>query len=150
MNSSSQIYAKITGPIVMVGFGSIGKGTLPMIERHLDYDKSLITVIDPKDEGRKAHCEKHNVKFIQKAVTGIGLFIAGLLVSLAGFPDPATHKPAPPSAVVNLALMYLPTIIGLYGVAALILFGYRITRERHEENLRTLAQAAALEPPPPG
>lgn len=88
--------------------------------------------------------------FIQKAVTGIGLFIAGLLVSLAGFPDPATHKPAPPSAVVNLALMYLPTIIGLYGVAALILFGYRITRERHEENLRTLAQAAALEPPPPG
>ena len=38
----------------MVGFGSIGKGTLPLIERHLDYDKSRITVIDPKDEGRKA------------------------------------------------------------------------------------------------
>ncbi|NDS33349.1 homospermidine synthase, partial [Klebsiella pneumoniae] len=53
----------------MIGFGSIGKGTLPMIERHLDYDKSRITVIDPKDEGRKAHCEKHNVKFIQQAVT---------------------------------------------------------------------------------
>src|SRR6476661_11125632 len=69
MSPASQIYAKITGPIVMVGFGSIGKGTLPMIERHLDYDKSRITVIDPKDEGRKAHCEKHNVKFIQQAVT---------------------------------------------------------------------------------
>ena len=54
MSPASQIYAKITGPIVMVGFGSIGKGTLPMIERHLDYDKSRITVIDPKDEGRKA------------------------------------------------------------------------------------------------
>ena len=47
----------------------IGKGTLPMIERHLDYDKSRITVIDPKDEGRKAHCEKHNVRFIQQGVT---------------------------------------------------------------------------------
>ena len=69
MSPASQIYAKITGPIVMVGFGSIGKGTLPMIERHLDYDKSRITVIDPKDEGRKAHCEKHNVRFIQKGVT---------------------------------------------------------------------------------
>src|SRR6201985_1434738 len=69
MSPAPQIYAKITGPIVMVGFGSIGKGTLPMIERHLDYDKSRITVIDPKDEGRKAHCEKQNVKFIQKAVT---------------------------------------------------------------------------------
>src|SRR5437588_75380 len=69
MSPASQIYAKITGPIVMVGFGSIGKGTLPMIERHLDYDKSRITVIDPKDEGRKAHCEKHNVRFIQQGVT---------------------------------------------------------------------------------
>ena len=69
MSPASQIYAKITGPIVMVGFGSIGKGTLPLIERHLDYDKSRVTVIDPKDEGRKAHCEKHNVRFIQKAVT---------------------------------------------------------------------------------
>src|SRR5580693_7573420 len=69
MSPASQIHAKITGPIVMIGFGSIGKGTLPMIERHLDYDKSRITVIDPKDEGRKAHCEKHNVRFIQKGVT---------------------------------------------------------------------------------
>jgi homospermidine synthase len=67
--SKFPIYARITGPIVMIGFGSIGKGTLPMIERHLDYDKSRITVIDPKDEGRKAHCEKHNVRFIQQAVT---------------------------------------------------------------------------------
>src|SRR6195952_1581161 len=69
MSPASPVYAKITGPIVMVGFGSIGKGTLPMIERHLDYDKSRITGIDPKDEGRKAHCEKHNVKFIQQGVT---------------------------------------------------------------------------------
>ena len=42
---SSPIHAKISGPIVMIGFGSIGKGTLPLIERHLDYDKSRITVI---------------------------------------------------------------------------------------------------------
>ena len=33
-------HGKITGPIVMIGFGSIGKGTLPLIERHFDYDKS--------------------------------------------------------------------------------------------------------------
>ena len=42
MSPASQIYAKITGPIVMVGFGSIGKGTLPLIERHLDNDKSRV------------------------------------------------------------------------------------------------------------
>ena len=63
------VYARISGPIVMVGFGSIGKGMLPLIERHLDYDKSRITVLDPKDEGRKALCEKHGVRFIQQGVT---------------------------------------------------------------------------------
>ena len=38
------VYGKITGPIVMIGFGSIGKGTLPLIERHFDFDKSRIVV----------------------------------------------------------------------------------------------------------
>ena len=66
---TAPVYARISGPIVMIGFGSIGKGTLPLIERHLDYEKSRVTVIDPKDDGRKAHCEKHNVRFIQQAVT---------------------------------------------------------------------------------
>lgn len=71
MSSSpaSPIYAKITGPIVIVGFGSIGKGMVPMIERHLDYDKSRITVLDPKDEGRKALCDKHGLRFIQQGLT---------------------------------------------------------------------------------
>ena len=31
---------EIDGPIVMIGFGSIGKGTLPLIERHFNFDKS--------------------------------------------------------------------------------------------------------------
>src|SRR3954447_22704371 len=69
MSPSAQILAKISGPIVMVGFGSIGKGTLPMIERHLQYDRSRITVLDPKDEGRKALCEKHGVRFVQTGLT---------------------------------------------------------------------------------
>lgn len=68
-NVAPAIHGRITGPIVMVGFGSIGKGMLPMLERHIDYDKSRITVLDPKDDGRRAHCEKHNVRFIQQGVT---------------------------------------------------------------------------------
>ena len=44
------IHGRITGPIVMIGFGSIGKGTLPLIERHFDYDKSRFVVIDPEDD----------------------------------------------------------------------------------------------------
>ncbi len=54
MSAPSQIHAKISGPIVMIGFGSIGKGTLPLIERHFDYDKSRFVIIDPHEEGELA------------------------------------------------------------------------------------------------
>jgi homospermidine synthase len=63
------VHGRISGPIVMIGFGSIGKGMVPMLERHLNYDKSRITVLDPKDEGRKALCEKHGLRFIQQGLT---------------------------------------------------------------------------------
>ena len=45
-------HGRIDGAIVMIGFGSIGKGTLPLIERHFDYDKNRFVVIDPVDADR--------------------------------------------------------------------------------------------------
>jgi homospermidine synthase len=65
--SAFPIHAKITGPIVMIGFGSIGKGTLPLIERHFDYDPKRFVIIDPHEDGELA--KKHNVPFIKEAVT---------------------------------------------------------------------------------
>ena len=62
------IHGRIDGPIVMIGFGSIGRGTLPLIERHFQFDKSKLTVIDPSDADRHL-LEKHGVKFIHQAVT---------------------------------------------------------------------------------
>ena len=47
------IHARIDGPIVMIGFGSIGRGTLPLIERHFKFDRSRMVVIDPRDDDRK-------------------------------------------------------------------------------------------------
>ena len=64
---TSQIHAKISGPIVMIGFGSIGKGTLPLIERHFEYDKSRFVIIDPHEDGELA--KKHGVRFIKQGVT---------------------------------------------------------------------------------
>src|SRR5262245_28148809 len=62
------VYHTITGPIVMIGFGSIGKGTLPLIERHFKYDRQPFVVIDPDDSGR-AILDRHGVRFIHEAVT---------------------------------------------------------------------------------
>ena len=62
------VYHTITGPIVMIGFGSIGRGTLPLIERHFKYDPKRFVVIDPDDSNR-AILDKHGVTFIHQAVT---------------------------------------------------------------------------------
>src|ERR1700683_704601 len=67
MSPSAPIHAKISGPIVRVGFGSIGKGTLPLIERHFEYDKSRFVIIDPHEDGEIA--KAHGVRFIKQGVT---------------------------------------------------------------------------------
>ena len=66
--SSHPVYGRIDGPIVMIGFGSIGRGTLPLLERHFTFDKAKLTVIDPVDTDR-ALLDQHGVAFIHQAVT---------------------------------------------------------------------------------
>jgi len=62
------VHGTITGPIVMIGFGSIGRGTLPLIERHFQFDRSRFTVIDPLDADRHL-VDERGYKFIKEAVT---------------------------------------------------------------------------------
>jgi homospermidine synthase len=62
------IHATIDGPIVMIGFGSIGRGTLPLILRHFKFDKSRMVVVDPDDSDRKL-LDEHGIRFIHQAVT---------------------------------------------------------------------------------
>ena len=61
------VYHKIDGPIVMIGFGSIGRGMLPLIERHFEYDKSKFVVIDPSDANRHL-LDERGIRFIQTAL----------------------------------------------------------------------------------
>ena len=62
------VHARFDGPIVMLGFGSIGKGMLPLIERHFEFDKNRFTVIDPVDTDR-AMLDVRGVTLVQKALT---------------------------------------------------------------------------------
>ncbi|MDQ0390734.1 homospermidine synthase [Labrys monachus] len=64
------VYGTISGPIVMIGFGSIGRGMLPLIERHFTFDRNRLVIIDPDPlEGDLKFLKDHGVRFIQKAVT---------------------------------------------------------------------------------
>jgi homospermidine synthase len=61
-------HATWNGPIVMIGFGSIGRGTLPLILRHIACDRSKLTIIDP-DEHNRHLADKEGIAFIKEAVT---------------------------------------------------------------------------------
>ena len=41
------------GKILMVGFGAVGQGTLPLILRHIDMPKENIKIITAEDLGRE-------------------------------------------------------------------------------------------------
>jgi homospermidine synthase len=62
------VHARFQGPVVMVGFGSIGRGALPLLERHIDFDPTKFVVIDPVARDR-ALLDERNLRFIQAAVT---------------------------------------------------------------------------------
>ena len=79
------------------------------------------------------------ISLVQKAVSGLGVFIAGLLLALVHFPQKASPEMLDPAIARNLALVYLPTVIVLFIVSIFCLLFYRIRREDHEENIRRLA-----------
>ena len=60
--------ASWNGPVVMIGFGSIGRGTLPLLFRHVKADRSQYTVIDPSDAWRHI-LDKEGITFIQQGLT---------------------------------------------------------------------------------
>lgn len=82
--------------------------------------------------------------FIQKSVSGIGVFGSTLLLVAIGFPRGAQPGDVEPAVVRDLGLAYIPILLLLYSGALSFLATYRITRATHEANLARLAAG----PPP--
>ncbi len=63
--------ARISGPVVIIGLGSIGRGTLPLVDRHIEFDRSRCTVIDPNplDERARRIIDTYGVSYVQEAIT---------------------------------------------------------------------------------
>ena len=84
------------------------------------------------------------VAFVNKSVSGMGIFAAGLIVGAIHFPQHAKPGTVAPEIVRALGLTYVPAQLVLYGTTVLLLLGYRISRASHAETLRRLAAAADL------
>ena len=75
---------------------------------------------------------------IAKSVTGVGIFLSGVLLSFVHFPEKVAPGHVPPEILTQLVTVYLPVFFAIQSGTVLCLIGYRITREHHAENLETL------------
>ena len=62
---SHKVYLDFPGRIVMVGFGSIGQGVLPLILRHIGIRPDRVVIVTAEDAG-KAEAQALGVRFIKE------------------------------------------------------------------------------------
>jgi homospermidine synthase len=61
-------HAAFRGRLVIVGFGSIGQGVLPLLMRHIEMDPSQVTIVTAEPRGREVAAE-YGVGFDETALT---------------------------------------------------------------------------------
>ncbi len=63
--TDERTYIEFPGHVVLIGFGSIGQGVLPLILRHIGIAPERITIVTADDAGR-AEAERYGVKRVQE------------------------------------------------------------------------------------
>ncbi len=63
---------RFDGRLLMVGFGCIGQGTLPLLLRHLELSPDRVTIVTPEDDGA-AIAREHGVTLLRARVTADNL-----------------------------------------------------------------------------
>lgn len=73
--------------------------------------------------------------FAAKAVNGLGILFAGIILEIIQFPVGAKVGEVPEMTLTKLGLVFVPTIIIFYLAATYGMTFYKITRSGHSENL---------------
>jgi homospermidine synthase len=68
MSSNDKIHLEFPGRIVLVGFGSIGQGVLPLILRHIGIAPERLTIVTAEDKGNE-EAAKYGIKFVKERLT---------------------------------------------------------------------------------
>ena len=80
--------------------------------------------------------------FIGKAVSGFGILAAAMVVAFVRLQAASDPEKVPAGVVRHLGEIYCPLIVGLQACAIVLMLGYKITRQTHEETLVRLAAEA--------
>ena len=84
--------------------------------------------------------------FMQKCATGIGIFIAGQILSFAAFPAAAKPGQVGDAVLGNLALGYSLAILIIGTMGLIVMRRFPISRADHEARLALLGDTARIDP----
>lgn len=85
--------------------------------------------------------------FIQKCTSGVGIFLAGIILWLAAFPEGATPGSVPDATVDRLTIVFLAVYTVLGGAGAFLFTRFPFGRAEHDARLAVLAGAEAAAAP---
>ncbi|MES2420032.1 MAG: MFS transporter [Pseudomonadota bacterium] len=80
--------------------------------------------------------------FVQKCTSGIGIFFAGMILAVAGFPAKAMPGTVPVATIDRLTLIYAGLYIALACVSAYFFSRFPFGRVEHEARLARLATSS--------
>ena len=79
--------------------------------------------------------------FAGKMVSGLGILLAGVILSAVNLPRNAAPEDVDVQVLVDLVLYAAPGQIVLYTLALLMITRYRISRKKHSENVTQLSMS---------
>jgi homospermidine synthase len=66
--SQHEVYVEFPGRIILVGFGSIGQGVLPLLLRHIGIAPERLTIVTAEDIGHE-EATRYGIRFIKQRLT---------------------------------------------------------------------------------
>ena len=77
---------------------------------------------------------------LKKTTAGVGVFSAGLIITVAGMSDKVRPGEVPMAALEQMGLIFVPVIAVIYLGAALSIFAFPLDEASHERNLEKLGR----------
>jgi glycoside/pentoside/hexuronide:cation symporter, GPH family len=74
----------------------------------------------------------------QKSVSGMGVFLSGMVLSVIAFPEKADPATIDPAIITDLATVYVLSLGVLVTLALVAVSFYPITRESHDRTVAAL------------
>src|SRR5215469_5268379 len=68
MSDSHKIHVEFPGRILLIGFGSIGQGVLPLLLRHVGIAPERVTIVTAEDKGSE-EAAKYGIRFVKERLT---------------------------------------------------------------------------------